>query len=152
MSPKELFTKYLKFQRKKKQEETDQSKSAPAPVKSTPARIPDVVEQLQKRPVNRPRSTSPRYTSTSPQAANDGGSYLVGNIYGGVSNTGAHHGGGHKDGGQWGWTGVEDGAGGSHHDSGGGSGGGSGGDSSGSGGGGGGGDGGGGGGGGGGGC
>ncbi|QPC73550.1 hypothetical protein HYE68_004302 [Fusarium pseudograminearum] len=123
MSPKELFTKYLKFQRKKKQEETDHSKPAPAPVKSTPTRIPDVVEQLQKRPVNRPRSISPRYTSTSPQAANDGGSYLVGNIYGGVSSTGAHHGGGHKDGGQWGWTGVEDGADGSHHDSGGGSGG-----------------------------
>ncbi|GKU02261.1 unnamed protein product [Fusarium langsethiae] len=123
MSPKEFFTKYLNFQRRKKQEETDKSKPAQAPIKSTPNDIPDVVEQLQKRPVNRPNSTRPRPTYTSPQAANDGGTYLVGNIYGGSSSSGAHHGDSHKDGGHWGWSGVEDGAGGSHHGSGGGSGG-----------------------------
>ncbi|KAM0238643.1 hypothetical protein ACHAPO_003612 [Fusarium lateritium] len=118
MSPKGFFRKYLNFQRKKKQEETDKSKPAATPVKSTPNSIPDVVEQLQKRPVNRPKSTRPRSTYTSPQAANDGGTCLLGNLYGGSSTTGAHHGHGHKDGGHWGWSGVENGAGGSHHDSG----------------------------------
>ncbi|CEI39513.1 hypothetical protein FVEN_g8726 [Fusarium venenatum] len=122
MSPKDFFIKYLNFQRKKKQEETDKSKPAAAPVKSTPNSIPDVVEQLQKRPVNRPKSTRPWSTYTSPQAANDGGTYLLGNPYGGSSTTGAHHDHGHKDGDHWGWSGVENGAGGSHHDSGGSSG------------------------------
>ncbi|KAG8666371.1 hypothetical protein FPOAC2_11481 [Fusarium poae] len=100
MSPKDFFRKYLKFQRKKKQEETDKSKPAPTPppVKSTRNSIPDVVEQLQKRPVNRPKSTRPRSTYTSPQAANDGWS----------SATGAYHG----------WLGAENGVGGTHHDSG----------------------------------
>ncbi|KAL4728465.1 hypothetical protein ACLX1H_005210 [Fusarium chlamydosporum] len=116
MSPKDLFTKYLSSQRKKKQEQANKSKPAPAPVNFTTKSIPDVVEQLQRRPVTRP-------SSTNPQPVYDGGSYLVGNIYGGSSGTGTHHGTGHKDGGHWGWSGAEDGAGGGHHDTGGSSGG-----------------------------
>ncbi|KAF4424232.1 hypothetical protein F53441_14239, partial [Fusarium austroafricanum] len=108
MTPKDLLTKY--FSRWKKQKE---AKSKPAPVESPARSISTTPEPVHKTPVSKAGSAGPPWGKyhVPPTTTTDGGSYPVGNIYGGVSGdtVGHDHGHSYRDRGGWGLGGVEDG-------------------------------------------
>ncbi|KAJ4140804.1 hypothetical protein NW768_000004 [Fusarium equiseti] len=118
MPSKPSLTKHLKFNRKKKQEETDEFKPTPAqePAKSTANKTPDILERYASRRMNLRRSPSPEPVDegqsdpTFEKILGAGHHYAMG--------AGRHYVNG-LDGGFGGWAGVEYGESNGHDDSGG---------------------------------
>ncbi|WZH44939.1 uncharacterized protein QYS62_005967 [Fusarium acuminatum] len=81
-------------------------------IKPAISSIPTTPSTFRRSSMSQEDLTRTSRDKTYDASATDGGSYPVGNIYGGSSVQGAGHDAGHRDRGHWGWTGVEDGMGG----------------------------------------
>lgn len=110
MSLKSFVTKYIHVPHRKQKK--DNEKSNLGPIKPAMSSIPTTPSTFRRSSMSQEDLTRTSRDKTYDASATDGGSYPVGNIYGGSSVQGAGHDAGHKDRGHWGWTGVEDGMGG----------------------------------------
>ncbi|KAF5652694.1 hypothetical protein FHETE_11444, partial [Fusarium heterosporum] len=107
MTLKSFVTKYIHLPRKQHKED---EKSKLSPTKPAMNSIPTTPSPVRKTSI-RKRSSTQRDKTYTP-AATGGGSYPVGDIYGGASGYGVGDDSGHRDRGHRGWGGVEDGMGG----------------------------------------